>query len=128
MGIYHKVLNLDKMERLSPHRFGDSSTFLSFACSGGGMLTGLAFLLKRFDGLPEHQGMRGRWAGDRIYICSDAAHDCDEQYSSDAFVDISDAVVDTMLEDDEFIVGGTLRDKKSVLQLRADEAHKKGSS
>lgn len=78
MGQYYRIVNIDKKQFLDPHRFGDGMKLTEFACSSGGILTGLAILLA--DGNNRGGGdlhcddqIIGSWSGDRIVIAGDYA-------------------------------------------------------
>lgn len=78
MGQYYRIVNLDKMEYLHPHKLGDGLKLMEFGCSSDGTMTGLALLLSDGNGrgggdMVKAAGgdMDGRWAGDRIVIAGD---------------------------------------------------------
>jgi hypothetical protein len=61
MGQYHRPVNVDRMECLSPHALGNGFKLMEFAMSGYGTMAALGLFL-----LGE-----GRWAGQRIGIIGD---------------------------------------------------------
>lgn len=87
MGVYWLAANLDKLEFIHPHAFGDGAKDLEFQYNAGGFLTALAKLLADRDG----------WRGDRIAIVpdSDGLYDVvDEE-----FTDVSAACREKITED-----------------------------
>ena len=87
MGQYHKVVNLDKQEYLTPWRFVDGAKLMEFGASSMGTMTALAVLL---SDSPDRGGgdlhtrdreWYGRWAGDRIIVAGDYA-DGDEGHAN----------------------------------------------
>jgi len=115
MGQYYLICNIDKKEYLYSHKFGDGLKLLEFGSSSEGMLTGLTILLadgnNRGGGdLRSEHPIIGSWAGDRIVIAGDYA---DEgkfvpeeykelnlyQYVDHAYKDISETVMEAMLDD-----------------------------
>ena len=113
MGQYYKVCNLNKLQYLHPHRFGEGLKLLEFGCSANGTMTGLAILLADGNGrgggdLHSEHPIIGSWAGDRIVIAGDYADEGkwdDEEgalYSAaeePAWEDISDQVIEAMSDD-----------------------------
>lgn len=78
MGQYYKIVNLDKLEYLDPHRFGDGLKLLEFGSSGCGTMNALAILLADGNGrwggdLDSEKPIVGSWAGDRIVVAGDYA-------------------------------------------------------
>jgi hypothetical protein len=79
MGQYHKVVNLDKQEYLTPSSFDDGAKLMEFGTSAKGTMTALAILLSdspdRGGGDPHTRDREwyGRWAGDRVMIAGDYA-------------------------------------------------------
>jgi len=67
MGQYHKVFNLDAMQKLYPRASGDSIKLMEFGTGAYGTLSALALLLAKGTG---HQGP---WAGQRIVVSGDYA-------------------------------------------------------
>lgn len=67
MGQYHKVFNLDAMQKLYPRAAGDGLKLMEFGSSAYGTLSALALLLAKGTG---HQGP---WAGHRIVVSGDYA-------------------------------------------------------
>lgn len=61
MGQYHRIVNVDRMEALSPHPLGNGFKLLEFGCSGYGAMAALGLFL-----LGE-----GRWAGNRVAVVGD---------------------------------------------------------
>ena len=51
MGQYHLILNLDRQQFLEPHAFGDGAKLMEFGTESQGMMTALAILLARDNGL-----------------------------------------------------------------------------
>ena len=109
MGQYFKVFNLDKKEKLTPHRFHDGQKLLEFGCSSNGTLTGLTILLRQSSGVGGgdfvwgNQGrlqdrhlfpLIGSWAGDRVSIVGD--YDDSNIYFDESYKDISKEVVELM--------------------------------
>lgn len=105
MGQYFLVLNLDKLQYLHPHCFGDGLKLLEFGCSSNGTLTGLTFLLRKsteggggdYDGSHE---IVGSWAGDRIAIVGDYDDSKLYQEAGESWHNISHYVLDAMKEDE----------------------------
>ena len=125
MGQYYKVVNLDRKEFLNTYTFNDGAKLLEFGCSGEGTMTALAVLLSDGNGrgggdLHSENKIIGSWAGDRIVVAGDYA---DEEkflkkdqivkhkmlnedntpnlysYTTEYFKDISEKVLEVMLED-----------------------------
>lgn len=91
MGQYHLICDLDRLEFIHPHRFGDGLKLKEFGWSGDGTMAALAGLLSTSndrgggdlradqDWLREcqvsqdtlEQEILGRWAGDRLAIFGD---------------------------------------------------------
>lgn len=90
MSDYHIVVNHDRREWLHPHRFGDPLDFDDgFKRVGGGILTGLAYLLKD----------DGAWSGDRVAIVgSDTSPELYE-LAMDSYKDVSFEVMAKMAEE-----------------------------
>lgn len=75
MGQYHKIVNLDKKQVISPHEFTDGYKLLEWG-QGGFTTTALAALLacsnNRGGGdLQTEHELIGSWAGDRIAVVGD---------------------------------------------------------
>ena len=128
MGQYYVAVNLDKQEFLNTYSFNDGAKLLEFGCSANGTMTALAVLLADGNGrgggdLHAEHPLIGSWAGDRIVISGDYA---DEEkflqkdeivkfmmigaeragekpnlyaYAKKFFKDISEKVLEVMLED-----------------------------
>jgi len=78
MGQYYVIVNINKMEYLNPHRFGDGAKLLEFGSSAVGTMCGLAILLadgnNRGGGdLRSDNKIIGSWAGDKIVVAGDYA-------------------------------------------------------
>lgn len=127
MGQYFEIANLDKKERISPHRFGDGAKLLEFGASGSGTMTGLAFLLRKSTGtgggdvpqeaLENFDDVVGRWAGDRVAIVGDYDESDIGQrvWAEDTdFEDISQRVKEAMKTDD-YLKKNLREDLKEVL-------------
>jgi len=65
MGIYYRLVNLDKREYVEPERFSGGN--IKFSAFTGGVLAEFCFNL-----------MRGEWAGDRVVLAGDetGGHGC----------------------------------------------------
>jgi hypothetical protein len=95
MGQYFKIFNMDKKLVLNPRELGDGLKFLELALSGGGVMAGLAFLLRQST---ERGGgdtdiddpLVGSWAGDRVAIVGD--YDASGIYADESYRDISAGV------------------------------------
>jgi hypothetical protein len=67
MGQYHKIYNLDAMQKLNPSAGGDGLKLMEFGSGAYGTLSALAILLaKGID-------YQGPWAGNRIVVSGDYA-------------------------------------------------------
>jgi hypothetical protein len=127
MGQYYVLANLDKQEFLNTYTFNDGAKLLEFGCSGEGTMTALAVLLSDGNGrgggdLHSDDPIIGSWAGDRIVIAGDYADEekflqkdqimkylmlSDDNkdrpnlyaYTREFFKDISENVLEVMLED-----------------------------
>lgn len=66
MGVYYKIINLDRREYLSPSTFGQTLKMQEFTEEPAGVLEGLALLLAE----DHDQGVLGRWARDRVIFAS----------------------------------------------------------
>lgn len=104
MGQYFKVANIDKMEYLEAHKFGDGLKLLEFGASGCGTMLGLALLLRQSNeggggDIQSDLPIIGSWAGDRITIVGD--YDKSELYQrlEEKGKDISEDVLKAMLTD-----------------------------
>ena len=110
MGQYHKVMNLDKMEQVSPYALGlGAKQWEQVACTAG-MGEVLYVLLTaspaRGGGdLDYFEHITGRWVGDRVVVVGDYTEDSDipkspmpasELYSSEFFLDISEYVAEAI--------------------------------
>lgn len=76
MGQYYNVINLDKKQRLNPHKLGNGLKLMEFGMSSYGTMTALAVLLADGNGrgggdLHSDDPLIGSWAGDRIVIAGD---------------------------------------------------------
>lgn len=89
MSDHYIVVNHDRREWLHPHRFGDSLPFNGFKRTGGGMLTGLAYLLKD----------DGAWSGDRVAIVGSNTSPELYEVAMDCYRDVSFEVMTTMAEE-----------------------------
>lgn len=89
MSDYHIVVNHDRREWLHPHRFGDPLDFDGFKRVGGGMLTGLAYLLKD----------DGAWSGDRVAIVGSNTSPELYEVAMDCYKDVSFEVMTKMAEE-----------------------------
>lgn len=67
MGQYHKVFNIDAMQKLYPRAAGDNMKLTEFGNSAYGTLSALALLLAKGS------GYQGPWAGQRIVVSGDYA-------------------------------------------------------
>ncbi|WP_182342664.1 hypothetical protein [Comamonas koreensis] len=97
MGQYHKVYNLDKREFIHPHRIDNGLKLLEQVGHMKSTSTALFLLLANSNGrgggdAPKHE-LIGSWAGDRVLIQGDYAHESDHGYVDpeelEAFTDIS---------------------------------------
>lgn len=110
MGQYHKVMNLDKMEQVSPYPLGlGAKQWEQVGCIAG-MGDVLYVLLTaspaRGGGdLEEIEPITGRWVGDRVVVVGDYTEDSDianspmpasELYGSEKFLDISEYVAEAI--------------------------------
>ena len=110
MGQYHKAMNLDKMEQVSPYALGlGAKQWEQVACNAG-MGEVLYVLLTaspaRGGGdLDYWEHITGRWVGDRVVIVGDYTEDTDipkspmpasELYGSEVFLDISEEVAEAI--------------------------------
>lgn len=85
MGQYWKLVNLDKMEFVHPHKLGNGLKLLEMAWPGApGIGTAMILLManrggeKRGGGDPRHGALvLGHWAGDRVMLVGDYAEDSD---------------------------------------------------
>ena len=100
MGQYHDVYNLDKRERIDPHKIDNGLKLYEQVGHVGSTSTALFALLANSNGrgggdFPEHP-LIGRWAGDRILIQGDYANHKDNGYVDEdvleSFTDISNEV------------------------------------
>ncbi|MCO0638283.1 hypothetical protein M8745_20320, partial [Lutimaribacter sp. EGI FJ00014] len=105
MGQYHYIVNLDKCEYLDPHVFDDGLKLNDFSITERGVLTALAVLLARDNGLgmgdfPNDLAVAGRWAGDRITFVGDYAENVegtDVWHGEEGrYVNISNVMFDAM--------------------------------
>lgn len=92
MGVYWLAANLDKLEFIHPHAFGDGAKDFEFQYNAGGFLTALAKLLADDDD--------DGWRGDRIAIVpdSDGFYDVVEE----EFTDVSAACRERITENRRF--------------------------
>lgn len=104
MGQYHEVYNLDKKERIDPHRIDNGLKLYEQVGHIGSTSTALFALLANSNGrgggdFPEHP-MIGHWAGDRILIQGDYASFKDNGYvpeeELEKFTDISGGVLEML--------------------------------
>ena len=104
MGQYHEVYNLDKQERIHPHRIDNGLKLFEQVGHIGSTSTALFALLANSNArgggdFPDHP-MIGRWAGDRILIQGDYAEPSDQAYTDpdnlETFKDISKDVADML--------------------------------
>lgn len=79
MGQYHVPVNLDRMETINPHRFGDGIKLMEFGSSGYGTMAALGYLLAG----------EGRWAGQRIAIVGDYAEAGDLDHNNVTGIDVA---------------------------------------
>jgi hypothetical protein len=104
MGQYHEVYNLDKRERIHPHRIDNGLKLYEQVGHIASTSTALFALLANSNGrgggdFPEHPFI-GRWAGDRILIQGDYVEETDQAAQNpdvlEAFTDISKDVVEML--------------------------------
>ena len=120
MGQYYLIVNIDKKQKLNPHKFGAGMKLMEFGNQGESIMTGLAVLLADGNGrgggdLRSSDPVIGSWAGDRIVVTGDYAdkgkfvdvYDLAAveqlnlfEHASDNFEDISDKVI-TAIADGE---------------------------
>jgi len=82
MGQYFYIVNLDKNEKLHPHKFDDGLKMSELNNS----LTALSMLLATGEGI------EGRWAGDRIAVIGDYNANPELKTAFETSVDISEDV------------------------------------
>ena len=82
MGQYFYIVNLDKSEKLHPHKFDDGLKMSELNNS----LTALSMLLATGEGI------EGRWAGDRIAVIGDYNANPELKTAFETSVDISEDV------------------------------------
>lgn len=80
MGQYYRQINLNKLQCLYTHAFGDGLKLMEFGASGNGTMAAMAILLCPTSledfGIPPtapHADLAGSWAGDHIVIAGDYA-------------------------------------------------------
>ena len=104
MGQYHEVYNLDKKERIHPHRIDNGLKLYEQVGHIASTSTALFALLANSNArgggdFPEHE-LIGRWAGDRILIQGDYAMTTDPAYTDpetlEGFTDISAQVAEML--------------------------------
>ena len=104
MGQYHEVYNLDKKEKIHPHKIKNGLKLYEQIGWDGSTSTALFALLANSSGrgggdFPEHD-LIGHWAGDRILIQGDYAEIGDNGYTDpdmlEKFKDISKSVLDML--------------------------------
>ena len=104
MGQYHEVYNLDKKERIHPHRIDNGLKLYEQVGHIASTSTALFALLANSNArgggdFPEHS-LIGHWAGDRILIQGDYAEKGDQAFTNpdalEAFTDISDKVLEML--------------------------------
>lgn len=121
MGQYYKIVNLDKMQYLHPHKFNEGLKLMEFSCSTPGTMTALALLLADGNGrgggdMRSDSPLIGSWAGNRIVVAGDYADpgrywygDNQQQvpletnlysFAAENFEDISLKILPVMMEDD----------------------------
>jgi len=97
MGQYHEVYNLDKKERIDPHKINNGLKLYEQIGHVASTATAVFALLANSNGrgggdFPEHPFI-GRWAGDRILVQGDYASHKDNGYVNEEvleqFTDIS---------------------------------------
>ena len=74
MGQYYIIANIDKQEFLHPHKWNNGMKLMEFSYVGNYLSTALLNLMK------------GRWAGDRVYVIGDYADlsSADENWYTEA--------------------------------------------
>lgn len=104
MGQYHEVYNLDKKERIHPHRIDNGLKLYEQVGHIASTSTALFALLANSNGrgggdFPKHD-LIGHWAGDRILVQGDYAEHKDNGYQPadylEEFTDISEKVADML--------------------------------
>ena len=80
MGQYYRQINLDKLQCLYTHAFGDGLKLMEFGASGDGTMAAMAILLCPtaledfgISSTAPHADLAGSWAGDHIVIAGDYA-------------------------------------------------------
>ena len=100
MGQYHEVYNLDKKERIDPHKINNGLKLYEQIGHVASTATALFALAANSNGrgggdFPDHPFI-GRWAGDRILVQGDYANHKDNGYVDEEvleqFTDISEDV------------------------------------
>lgn len=67
MGQYYKICNIDKLEYIRPHAFGDGAKLMEFGMSGSGAAAVLAAALLW------SKDYKGPWSGNRVVVTGDYA-------------------------------------------------------
>lgn len=119
MGQYHTVFNLDKKQRLNPHKLGDGLKLLEQASwSPGGVNDALHLLLPCSNGrgggdYQSDSPLIGSWCGDRIAIIGDYANEDDipgvnahDIYHGEEYQDITDALIPILEREYELVYMG----------------------
>jgi hypothetical protein len=109
MGQYHKLVNLDKKEQVSPWAIGQGAKQYEHTGTAGSLSDALYLLVitspARGGGDWEQLGVSGRWVGDRVVVVGDYSDDDDypaypyfgEVYkASEDWTDISSEVKDAL--------------------------------
>jgi len=116
MGQYHKPFNLDKKQKLHPHKFGCGLKLAEQM--GGGVTDALLILLAASNGrgggdFQDESPLIGSWAGDRIawigdYAEADDIPGCDAEaiYQDETYEDISDQVIPILERENEAVYVG----------------------
>tara|TARA_R110002020_G_scaffold232807_2_gene444323 strand:+ start:172 stop:591 length:420 start_codon:yes stop_codon:yes gene_type:complete len=96
MGQYFIAINRDKREWLHPHRFGDGMKFFELTMSGGGLLAGLAYLLREPEGELAVGAVVGSWVGDYVSLIGDYHSSHKYHDAMDSYRDVSFPVIKEM--------------------------------